>query len=460
MSMKLSPVLVFLAGSALSFCWGVPAYAAGKVKVAPSAVASPSPEPDATPFVADRLPLSHVIRIAQEEVFDRRYVLPPDLSTDERPVTLNLSVSSSRTVQRAEYIRWLNQLNIAVSTKNGVDHYRTFMPATPPVKMVTYVYTPFNQPVSYLADVLSGVVDASVSRSSSLSKMSTSSSSSARISSASSASSSSSSSSASSSPSVTSASSGNGSFLSATGDNLVFRGTQEELTRLKALLPLVDVPSQRVSVTGYIYEVQSGESEGSGLALVAKLLSQKFSINIGSQLSLGNSFTFTSGSLNAIYELFRTDNRFTVISSPNLMVSSGKNAAFSSGEQVPVLGSVTYNDGVAVQSVTYRDSGVIFKLTPVVTGNRIHIDVHQELSSFVKTDTGVSDSPTLLKREIDSSLVLNDGDVIVLGGLADSSDTDTTTGFSFLPKLFSQNSREKSKTDMVILLQVRKVPVS
>ncbi len=454
MSMKLSPVLVFLAGSVLSFCGGAPAYASGKVKTsgtASVALPAPSPEPDATPFVADRLPLSHVIRIAQEEVFDRRYVLPPDLSTDERPVTLNLSVSSSRTVQRAEYIRWLNQLNIAVSTKNGVDHYRTFTPATPPVKMVTYVYTPFNQPVSYLADVLSGVVGASVSRSSS-STSATSSASSAKISSASSVSSSS-------SPSVTSASSGGGSFLSATGDNLVFRGTQEELTRLKALLPLVDVPSQRVSVTGYIYEVQSGESEGSGLTLVAKLLSQKFSINIGSQLSLGNSFTFTSGSLNAIYELFRTDNRFTVISSPNLMVSSGKNAAFSSGEQVPVLGSVTYNDGVAVQSVTYRDSGVIFRLTPVVTGNRIHIDVHQELSSFVKTDTGVSDSPTLLKREIDSSLVLNDGDVVVLGGLADSSDTDTTTGFSFLPKLFSQNSKEKSKTDMVILLQVRKVPV-
>ncbi len=455
MNRKISQLLVFLACSALSFCGGAPAYAAGKAKVArtdsPSAapVAPVVPEPDATPFVADRLPLNDVIRIAQEEVFGRRYALPPDLSSDERPVTLNLSVGTSRAVQREEYIRWLNQLNIAVNTKNGVDHYRTFIPATPPVKMVTYVYTPFNQPVSYLADVLSGVIDASVSRATT-SSGTTSESSTAKTSSSATASSS--------SPAVIT-SSGSRSFLSSTGDSLVFRGTQEELTRLQALLPLVDVPSQRVSVTGYIYEVQSGESEGSGLTLVAKLLSQKFSVNIGSQMSLGNSFTFTSGSLNAIYELFRTDNRFTVISSPNLMVSSGRNASFSSGEQVPVLGSVTYNDGVAVQSVTYRDSGVIFKLTPVVTGNRIHIDVHQELSSFVKTDTGVSDSPTLLKREIDSSLVLNDGDVVVLGGLADSSDTDTTTGFSFLPKLFSQKSSEKSKTDMVILLQVRKVPV-
>ncbi|EET1198842.1 type II and III secretion system [Escherichia coli] len=422
--------------AALAGCAPVSVPAASRTAAASSSPASDTASdsaPAAVPFVADRLPLSRVISLAQEEVFGRRYVLPPELASDERPVTLNLSVSDSRQVQRQEYIRWLKQLNIAVDTRNGVDRYYTFTPATPPVKMLTYVYTPVNQPVNYLASVLSGVINASSSSASSSTGKSSS------------------------SPAQVSASGGT-SFMSATGDNLVFRGTREELTRLQSLLPLVDIPSQRVSVTGYIYEVQGSKSEGSGLALVAKMLSGKFGISIGSEMSLGNSFTFSTSSLSAIYELFRTDNRFTVVSSPNLMVSSGKNASFSSGEQVPVLGSVSWNDGTPVQSVTYRDSGVIFRLTPVVTGNRIHITVHQELSSFVKTDTGISDSPTLLKREIDSSLVLNDGDVVVLGGLADSNDSDTKTGFSLLPKWFSQRSSENSKTDMVILLQVKKMP--
>ncbi|ELS1300648.1 type II and III secretion system [Escherichia coli] len=422
--------------AALAGCAPVSVPAASRTAAASSSPASDTASdsaPAAVPFVADRLPLSRVISLAQEEVFGRRYVLPPELASDERPVTLNLSVSDSRQVQRQEYIRWLKQLNIAVDTRNGVDRYYTFTPATPPVKMLTYVYTPVNQPVNYLASVLSGVINASSSSASSSTGKSSS------------------------SPAQVS-SSGGTSFMSATGDNLVFRGTREELTRLQSLLPLVDIPSQRVSVTGYIYEVQGSKSEGSGLALVAKMLSGKFGISIGSEMSLGNSFTFSTSSLSAIYELFRTDNRFTVVSSPNLMVSSGKNASFSSGEQVPVLGSVSWNDGTPVQSVTYRDSGVIFSLTPVVTGNRIHITVHQELSSFVKTDTGISDSPTLLKREIDSSLVLNDGDVVVLGGLADSNDSDTKTGFSLLPKWFSQRSSENSKTDMVILLQVKKMP--
>ncbi|HFS3131529.1 TPA: hypothetical protein ACHYMF_004211 [Escherichia coli] len=126
-------------------------------------------------------------------------------------------------------------------------------------------------------------------------------------------------------------------------------------------------------------------------------------------------------------------------------------------EQVPVLGSVSYEDGKAVQSVTYRDSGVIFKVKPVITSSRISLNVNQQLSNFVKTDTGVNDSPTLLKREVDTSLTLKDGDIVLLGGLAENKDSQANTGLSFLPKSWSQKSDEKSRTDMVILLQVKKV---
>lgn len=100
-------------------------------------------------------------------------------------------------------------------------------------------------------------------------------------------------------------------------------------------------------------------------------------------------------------------------------------------EQVPVLGSVSYEDGKAVQSVTYRDSGVIFKVKPVITSSRISLNVNQQLSNFVKTDTGVNDSPTLLKREVDTSLTLKDGDIVLLGGLAENKDSQANTGLSF-----------------------------
>lgn len=384
-------------------------------------------------FIVDRLPLNAAIQLAQEDVFGRQYVLPPELASDTRPVTLDLSLAGDQKTQREEYVRWLRQMNISVETRNGVDHYRSFKPVAAPEKMVSWVYTPLHRSPSYLATVLSGTTG----RSSQASSESTSGTSSGSLSG--------------------SVSSSSGSFLSGEGDSLVFRGTRSELARLKELVPLVDVPAQGVVVTGYIYEVQTGRSEGSGLALAAKLLSGRFGVSVGSSSSMGNYISFSSGTLNAMYELFSTDNRFKVVSAPQLRMDSGKEATFSVGEQVPVLGSVSYEDGKAVQSVTYRDSGVIFKVKPVITSSRISLNVNQQLSNFVKTDTGVNDSPTLLKREVDTSLTLKDGDIVLLGGLAENKDSQASTGLSFLPKSWSQNSDEKSRTDMVILLQVKKV---
>ncbi|HFO6822895.1 TPA: type II secretion system protein GspD, partial [Escherichia coli] len=370
-------------------------------------------------FIVDRLPLNAAIQLAQEDVFGRQYVLPPELASDTRPVTLDLSLAGDQKTQREEYVRWLRQMNIAVETRNGVDHYRSFKPVAAPEKMVSWVYTPLHRSPSYLATVLSGTTG----RSSQASSESTSGTSSGSLSG--------------------SVSSSSGSFLSGEGDSLVFRGTRSELARLKELVPLIDVPAQGVVVTGYIYEVQTGRSEGSGLALAAKLLSGRFGVSVGSSSSMGNYISFSSGTLNAMYELFSTDNRFKVVSAPQLRMDSGKEATFSVGEQVPVLGSVSYEDGKAVQSVTYRDSGVIFKVKPVITSSRISLNVNQQLSNFVKTDTGVNDSPTLLKREVDTSLTLKDGDIVLLGGLAENKDSQASTGLSFLPKSWSQKSDEK-----------------
>ncbi|HHK8786503.1 TPA: type II secretion system protein GspD, partial [Escherichia coli] len=167
--------------------------------------------------------------------------------------------------------------------------------------------------------------------------------------------------------------------------------------------------------------------------------------------------SFSTGSLDAILELFRTDSRFRVVSTPHLRVNSGQESTLSNGEQVPVLGSVSYQDGQAVQSVTYRDSGVIFRIKPVVTEENISLHVNQQLSNFVQTKTGVNDTPTLIKRELDTTLTLKDGDVVMLGGVSEHKVTDAKTGLSFLPDIMGQKSGEETKTDLVVLLQVKKV---
>lgn len=113
-----------------------------------------------------------------------------------------------------------------------------------------------------------------------------------------------------------------------------------------------------------------------------------------------NFLQFSGGSIDVLYELFSQDSRFHVVSSPHLRVSSGNEGRFSVGSDVPVLSSVTYKDNTPVQSVEYRSSGVIFTVKPLITQHIISLDVNQQLSNFAKTETGVNNSPTLIKREI------------------------------------------------------------
>ncbi|ELX5459895.1 type II secretion system protein GspD, partial [Salmonella enterica] len=79
-----------------------------------------------------------------------------------------------------------------------------------------------------------------------------------------------------------------------------------------------------------------------------------------------------------------------------------------------------------------------------------------QLSNFVNTTTGVNSSPTLIKREIKTNVVARDGDVIILGGLASSKVSKVKSGFSFFPG-FTGSSDGTEKTDIIVVLQVKKV---
>ncbi len=145
------------------------------------------------------------------------------------------------------------------------------------------------------------------------------------------------------------------------------------------------------------------------------------------------------------------------MSSPRLRVKNGSEASFSVGSEVPVLGKISYDGDRPIQSIEYRSSGVIFNVMPQIRMNTIDLKISQQLSNFVKTETGVNNSPTLIKREVNTDVSVTDGDIILLGGLAETKDSDADTGLTFLPSWFSTKSTEKTKTDIVVIIQAKKI---
>lgn len=240
-------------------------------------------------------------------------------------------------------------------------------------------------------------------------------------------------------------------------DVLVFTGTKNDIDRIQALIPQLDTPQGEVVIKSVIYQVSSGKTEGNAFQLLGSILAGKLGVSSGSP-SVGDAVTFKIGDLSAVISALSSDNRFKVLSSPSMRLTSGSKGKFSVGDSTPTLGSTsTATGGQVVQSVQYQQSGLILEVSPTVRQKDIELKVKQQLSNFVKTENGVNNSPTLVKREIESALTLEDGEMVVIGSLNESKDSSTSKGLSFLPAWMQAKGTDSSQSELLLLLQVQRL---
>ena len=375
----------------------------------------------ATELDISKVKLPEAIDLIYREVFKKPYMLDPELANDERLLSFRITLDID---ERAFIKRYFTNMNLRIHERDGIDYIAPYIPKPVEILRETFIYTPKYRSVGYLSDMLSSHVQGNFNNGGVIQ-----------------------------SDGQATGTQGATHYINHAGDVLVYYGTKAEIKWLKQILPSIDTVMDEVVVSGYVFEVQTKQSEGSGLALATKILSDKLNLSIGVSSNLDNFISFKSGSVQSIFELLKSDGRFHVVSSPRLRVKNGANAAFSVGSDVPVLGKVSYDKDKPVQSIEYRSSGVIFNIKPNIRQNIIELFINQQLSNFVKTDTGVNDSPTLIKRDIVTEVAVSDGDMIVLGGLAETKNSSASSGFS----LFGSKTKENSKTDIVVILQVKKV---
>jgi general secretion pathway protein D len=246
-------------------------------------------------------------------------------------------------------------------------------------------------------------------------------------------------------------------YRPAVGDDyIVFTGTDKEIARLEKLLAQLDTPTGEVLVKAYMYEVGTNASESSALDIVVSALSGKFQVGAGGS-SLANFVRLKTSSIDLIASALKTDGRFKVVTAPFVRLRSGKTARFVSGAQVSVLGAIVTNQGGTTQQSFDRvESGTILEVSPVVREQSFDVDLFQQVSSFVRTESGGSTPPTLNKRELRTSLTMEDGEVVVIAGLNESTDENTNSGLWFLPVPFSKNQSNRS-SELVLVLELKRI---
>jgi general secretion pathway protein D len=177
-----------------------------------------------------------------------------------------------------------------------------------------------------------------------------------------------------------------------------------------------------------------------------------------------------------LYQILGTDYQVTlraiaqagkakVLSRPSILARNNQPATITVGQSVPLVSSVSYNglNGTPINAISYRDVGVILKVTPFITADGlVEMMVSPQISSIdpnlsIPISVGVS-APVIDIRAADTVAVTADGQTVIIGGLmeADKSLTDTKIPFlgdiPVLGNLFKRRQRSDTKTELLIFL--------
>lgn len=257
-------------------------------------------------------------------------------------------------------------------------------------------------------------------------------------------------------------------------NSIIVLGTMEDYEIIKDTIKKVDIAPRQVLIEGMIAEVSLTDKLSLGLrwALNAKAFGTDFSVTLNKSNAEKTSGldiigTDSSGNIQAMISALATESKAKLLASPHVMVSDNREARIQVGQSVPIPTSETYGAvGVVPQrTIQYKDIGIILKVKPQISDSgQVTIDLSQEVSTYSTIPLYSNELQIILnKTDATTSLVVQDGQTIIIGGLIREDRMGSKAGIPFLSKipvigyLFGNTDKEDTRKEMVILLTPRVV---
>jgi len=184
-------------------------------------------------------------------------------------------------------------------------------------------------------------------------------------------------------------------------------------------------------------------------------------LNIGVLKSIGGVYT-----LGAIANFLESETGGNVLSTPNLVALDNEEAKIVIGQNVPFLtGSYANtggNNGAAnpFQTIDRKDVGLTLRIrSQIGEGGTVRMTVYQENSSVIAATSTNSSGPTTDKSAVETTVSVDDGQILVLGGLMKdeyADGEDGVPGLSQIPllgNLFKSQNRKRIKTNLMVFLR-------
>ncbi len=253
-------------------------------------------------------------------------------------------------------------------------------------------------------------------------------------------------------------------------NSLLIYATESEDERISAMLDKIDISPVEVRIDATIAEVDLTGALQYGTQFFFKSGGINAVLTEGTSAALATNFPgfVLSGhggdAAPLAISLLQSVTKVNVLSSPELMVLDGQAASLQVGNLVPYLSQTsqsTLTSGApVVNSIEYRETGVILQVTPHVgSDGLVTLDVAQEVSAVQSavTTAGIN-SPTFSDRAVTSRVAIQDGQTVGLAGLISDSDSHQNQGIPYLKNvpllgdLFSTQNNQRSRTELLVLI--------
>ena len=284
-------------------------------------------------------------------------------------------------------------------------------------------------------------------------------------------------------------------------NSLVITAPEPLYKQVRALIDQLDTRRAQVYIESMIVEVSGGEAadfgfqwqgllgrsgdqtglvagtnftpaggKGNIIGVTAGAAAATPSLNIGEGLNLGLLRSYNGiTTLAAIARALQSQAETNIVSTPNLITLDNEEAKIVVGENVPfITGQFTGAGGGGgvnanpFQTIERKDVGITLRIRPQIgEGGAIRMTIFQEQSS-VKSDTAAGTSnagPSTTKRSIENTVVVDDGAILVLGGLIEDrfvtnkSKVPLLGDIPWLGALFRSESRERKRTNLMVFLR-------
>ncbi|KOO16017.1 general secretion pathway protein GspD [Vibrio xuii] len=174
----------------------------------------------------------------------------------------------------------------------------------------------------------------------------------------------------------------------------------------------------------------------------------------------GAALSIAMGDWTALISAVSTDSNSNILSSPSITVMDNGEASFIVGEEVPVLTGSTSgsNNENPFQTVDRKEVGIKLKVVPQINeGNSVQLNIEQEVSNVLGANGAVD--VRFAKRQLNTSVMVEDGQMIVLGGLIDERALESESkvpilgDIPYLGHLFKSTSTQVEKKNLMVFIK-------